>query len=74
MKLIQRREQLRLTITDNGIGFDVPAVTGRTTAETLGLRGMKERTQAVGGSLEINSTFGKGTQVRALFPIPATRK
>jgi PAS domain S-box-containing protein len=74
LKLKQRREQLRLTITDNGIGFDVLAVTGRITAETLGLRGMKERTQAVGGSLEINSTLGKGTEVRALFPIQGARK
>jgi PAS domain S-box-containing protein len=63
-------EELLLTITDNGIGFDTEAVLETaSSASTLGLRGMQERALAMNGSIEINSSPGNGTQVRATFPL-----
>lgn len=50
--------RLTFTVTDDGIGFD-PATTGYGT----GLQGMADRIDAVGGTLEVRSTPGEGTQI-----------
>ena len=61
---------LMLVIGDDGVGFDVKAVRTGGTA-TLGLRGMEERAQAVGGTLTVDSEPRRGTQVCASFPLAA---
>lgn len=56
-----------VTIVDNGRGFDLgrlPA-TGR---PRFGLQSMRERAEAVGGSLDIETAPGKGTRVVARIP------
>ena len=56
-----------LSITDDGKGFD-----SSIEKKTLGLLGMKERAQMIGGTLTINSKPGTGT---ALFiTVPLMRK
>lgn len=55
-----------LKITDNGKGFD----TNRTTKKTLGLLGMKERTEMMGGEYHITSKPGEGTVVEVKVPVP----
>lgn len=63
-------EKLLLIITDNGIGFDTERLfQTASSASTLGLRGMQERALAMNGHTEINSSPGKGTQIRATFPL-----
>ena len=58
-----------LTISDNGQGFALPERIGdMTAAGKLGLAGMQERAQLLGGSLEIRSEQGKGTTVIAEAP------
>ena len=37
----------------------------------MGIVGMEERASVVGGSLTVESVVGKGTTVRAQFPIGA---
>jgi signal transduction histidine kinase len=61
---------LEVTVTDDGVGFNVePLRTG------LGLVGMGERAEFAGGRLDIESGPGAGTTVRARFPLPrATKK
>jgi signal transduction histidine kinase len=55
-------DQLTLTISDNGSGFDIAAV-GSTTEGHFGIAGMKERAASIHGSLELQS--GKdGTTIR----------
>jgi len=61
-----------LTITDDGISFDVKRVLRTKGNGRLGLLGMRERLQMVGGKFSIKSTPGHGTVVTAL--IPATIK
>jgi PAS domain S-box-containing protein len=64
------QEKLVLTITDNGTGFDTDnLLTTASSASTLGLRGMKERALAMNGHIEIESSPGKGTNIRASFPL-----
>jgi signal transduction histidine kinase len=56
------RAQVELVIRDNGRGFDLDAVpTGR-----LGLGIIRERAQAIGATLEIDTEFGCGTQIRVI--------
>ena len=52
-----------LSIRDNGKGF-VPQEAGK---EHLGIRGMRERVEMLGGRLEITSTVKKGTEIRVIL-------
>ncbi|MDB4443773.1 GAF domain-containing protein [bacterium] len=61
---------VELTIYDDGIGFNLENVLSEDQAEKgLGLASMKERTQLSGGSFSIESTKGKGTTIRAKWPV-----
>jgi signal transduction histidine kinase len=51
-------QRVRLMIEDDGVGFDVEAPTGR-----LGLSGVAERVELVGGTLRITSSPGAGTAI-----------
>lgn len=55
---------LRLTLQDDGKGFDLDAVGPR----RRGLVGMRERVELLGGTIEIESAVGKGTRIRAELP------
>jgi len=57
-------------IQDNGKGFELPKNIGDfTTVSKLGLVGMQERAQLIGGKLAIQSEPGKGTTVTIEIPI-----
>lgn len=58
------------SIRDNGVGFD-PTTLGAPTGGSLGLRLMQDRIEAIGGTLEIISATGKGTELRAFVPVGA---
>jgi len=56
--------KIRITIKDNGEGFDLPETTGDLVKRgRLGLAGMQERIQLVRGSLKMKSSPGEGTMV-----------
>jgi signal transduction histidine kinase len=59
---------IRMEIKDNGKSFQVQGVlpTGRN--KGLGLLGMRERVEMVGGRFTVESAPGKGTTVRAEIP------
>jgi signal transduction histidine kinase len=56
---------LALTVTDDGVGFDVNA----NWRKGLGLISMQERLEAVGGSFEVFSTPGAGTRLEVAVPL-----
>ena len=61
---------IQLTIQDDGRGFDLTeAVVLEDTRKGLGLTSMTNRAQLSGGCCKIESNFGKGTVVRASWPI-----
>jgi len=64
-----RENSADLTISDNGSGFDLQAVSPK----SLGLRIMRERAEAAGAKLKIESQAGLGTKVGVLWS-DATRK
>ena len=55
-----------LYVTDDGGGFDLVKAARR--AKSVGLLSMRERAELIGGSLQIQSTPGKGTAVTLLLP------
>lgn len=59
---------IRMEIGDNGQSFAVEKVLQAKNPKRLGLVGMKERIEMVGGSLTIESIPGRGTTVRADIP------
>jgi signal transduction histidine kinase len=59
---------IRMEITDNGKSFHVAKTLRATNYKRLGLVGMRERIEMVGGSLAIESAPGRGTTVRAEIP------
>ena len=58
-QLVLEKGRVRLTVTDDGVGFDPAAPKLR--ARRLGLTSMEERAEALGGRLEIRSDPGAGT-------------
>jgi PAS domain S-box-containing protein len=61
---------LELSIQDNGQGFDLPEVLSvESSGRGLGLVSMRERAEHSGGSLLIESANGKGTLIRASWPM-----
>jgi nitrate/nitrite-specific signal transduction histidine kinase len=59
-------------VQDYGKGFDVSAVSGNyETRGSLGMVNMRERAQAIGAQLRLESAIGKGTKVSLLLPIRA---
>jgi two-component system, NarL family, sensor histidine kinase UhpB len=57
-------QRLKVTIEDNGRGFDYPESFGRLiTKGKLGLIGIKQRVDFLGGRLEIRSRPGEGTKL-----------
>lgn len=61
------RTTLRCAVADDGVGFDPPAAAG---GGGLGLRGMRERISAVGGTMAIESAPGRGTRILFDLPVP----
>ena len=55
--------QVRLTITDDGIGFDP----GANRAKHLGLRIMAERAETIKATLNVETTTQQGTQITVLW-------
>jgi two-component system, NarL family, sensor histidine kinase DegS len=63
-------QQARAMIQDNGIGFDVEAVSQDPTKwESFGLKGYAERARLVGGTARIESRKGHGTRVVVDIPV-----
>ena len=74
IELGRSASELQLVVTDDGVGFDVSAATARAAAESsLGILGMRERATFVGGHVEIESERGRGSVVRARFPLGEAR-
>jgi signal transduction histidine kinase len=61
--LIRRdRDELEIIVEDNGCGFDVAAIL-KSNDRGLGILGMQERIQLIGGHLKLSSIPQKGTRI-----------
>ena len=59
-------KSLYFSIRDNGVGFDVNSIKGK---KTLGLLGIKERSLLIGGTYEIKSKPGQGSEIVISIPL-----
>jgi PAS domain S-box-containing protein len=59
-------DRIELAVEDDGVGFDAALPTH---GQGLGLLGMQERADSLGGKLTVASTPGEGTRVRVLVPL-----
>jgi len=58
--LKQTKQSLRLSVEDNGSGFDADSVDQN---ERLGIQLLRERAELIGAKLKVKSKLGKGTTV-----------
>ena len=67
VRVVVRQEpnSLKVSIEDDGKGFDVTRVRG------LGLVGMNERVSQLGGALNVDSDPARGTRLRIDLPLPS---
>jgi signal transduction histidine kinase len=67
--LTRGERHLHCLIQDDGIGFDALSQLSCTARGGLGLIGMRERLNAVGGTLQIDSAVGRGTKLLIKIPV-----
>jgi signal transduction histidine kinase len=64
VRLARSNGDLTFEVSDDGAGFDLDGMSYGT-----GLRGMRDRLEAIGGTLEIRSARGRGTTVIGRVPV-----
>ena len=60
VQILSQSDHVRLSIEDNGCGFDLPSASS---SGGMGLRSIRERCEGLGASLEMISNEGSGTQI-----------
>ena len=66
VRLVKTAEAVRLSVADDGCGFEVNAETMK---KGLGFTSMRERLRAFGGGMTIRSTLCVGTLIEIQAPI-----
>ena len=61
--------QIRAVVADDGQGFEITHLPSAGKPR-FGLHTMRERAEAIGGTLSINTTPGQGTRVEIIMPVP----
>ena len=69
--LVYASTGVTLLVQDDGEGFDRSLLEDGGAEHGLGLGGMAERARLLGGTLELDSTPGWGTRIRAWIPSPS---
>ena len=69
IEIIKQEKTLRLTVTDDGVGFSVSKK-----SKGIGLQNMLSRANACEANFDIKSKIGKGTTITVSFPMEANQK
>jgi signal transduction histidine kinase len=64
---------VRLQVEDDGVGFNAGVFLHAPDRRRLGIAGMQERVELLGGTLEITSAPEMGTRVVMVVPVSMTR-
>lgn len=63
-------DQLHIQVQDNGVGFNVSrALNDAASSDSMGLLGMKQRVESLGGEFQVESQEGAGTSVMLQLPL-----
>ncbi len=68
VRLYPDKDKVHLDITDDGVGFDIDKVSKRRGKLKIGIQGMRERVESMGGEFSITSAPRQGTQLKAVLP------
>lgn len=68
VSILKEGKAVCMQINDDGIAFDVEQVWQDRKSQHLGLLGMRERVEMVGGKFRIESRPGQGTSIHAQIP------
>jgi PAS domain S-box-containing protein len=69
VSLYSHKNKVHLDIQDDGVGFDIDKVSKKKEDLKIGIQGMRERVESLGGEFMIKSAFKEGTQLKATLPI-----
>jgi len=69
VRIHRRGDAVHLVVHDDGRSFEAERVLNSRSNKRLGLLGMRERVEMVGGTFSIHSTPAAGTTVRAEIPL-----
>ena len=69
IELERQPQQIRCTVRDDGIGFEVRAALAKWGRRGIGLLSIQERVAEVGGRATITSAPGQGTELRLTIPL-----
>ncbi|MBI4203487.1 MAG: CHASE domain-containing protein [Betaproteobacteria bacterium] len=69
IRLERRDSQCLMAVADDGIGLDGGSISTSRRRPGLGMVTMRERTQAVGGKFEVETTPGRGTRIMVRIPV-----
>lgn len=61
-------EGVRLVITDDGRGFDASILDNPSVRPCLGLKGLRNRLLSLGGTFQVDTYPGRGTELRVSLP------
>jgi PAS domain S-box-containing protein len=65
-------DELRLAVTDNGVGFDWPKASRNAfLSGRMGLRGIRERALGMGGHFSLQASPGQGCRIEVRLPLNA---
>ena len=70
LEVVRQGSDLRVDVSDAGPGFDPAKLNGE--GDHLGLTGMRERAESLGGRFHVESRPDGGTRVVALLPLADT--
>ncbi len=62
---------VRLSVQDDGVGFDPSGEMGRFRVGHIGLASARERVEVLGGQLSVQSELGRGTRVAVVVSSPS---
>ena len=68
MRAWGQRDRLYMEIADDGPGFELSSAPSAESGH-LGLAGMRERAELLGGTFNIRTAPGAGTTIRACWPL-----
>jgi signal transduction histidine kinase len=66
--LRQNDHEVSCVVRDDGSGFEAGAVEARQGSRALGLSGIRDRVEALGGVFSVVSAPGRGTELLAIMP------
>ncbi len=62
-------QKVLCTVKDDGVGFDPAVVLSKNGKKGLGLTGIQERLNGMGGTLQVRSRLGQGSTLRFIVPL-----